>query len=323
MSLLHNALGLINRTHELNRRPFDANTTIATQHGRFGIIHYGVMIPGLPEPFCFFDAIVVLGTSKAPIFDNRKLATTDDPAWVLVGSAITRDSFREFSQAADCDLAPDGKALRFGDDLDIKHGADEIALKAVRPQAHIELTIRPTAAVSHFAHMLGVYDHWSVLCEYEGTFTPTGGETFTQTGLCTFEYARAVNLPLPFRFFTYQILNIDDNTQVLFTDVRATAGLPVSRYVYVRRTDGTATVHSSGFHHEVLATTTVTTPDGAKMELPTRFRWSCGDLVTIEGETNGDWAYGLAAGYAGSYRYTGTFEGESIDGTGYIEWIER
>ena len=196
-------------------------------------------------------------------------------------------------------------------------------MQVSRPKAEIALTIRPTTAVSHFAHLLGLYDHWSVLCEYEGRFTPNGGPEITQRGLCTYEYARAVNLPLPFRFFTYQILNIDERTQVLMTEVLGTAGLPVARYVYVRRTDGTATRNHVDFRNEVITSTEVTTPDGATMRLPTSFRWSCGDLISIVGETNDDFAYGLAAGYAGSYRYTGTFEGKPIEGTGYIEWIER
>jgi hypothetical protein len=65
----------LNRTRHLNGRPFDRSTSVAIPHGRWGIAHYGVMVPNLPEPFRFFDAIVILGTARAPIFGKRSLAT--------------------------------------------------------------------------------------------------------------------------------------------------------------------------------------------------------------------------------------------------------
>lgn len=50
----------VNRTRSPNTRPFDPATSVAIPHGRWGIAHYGIMVPNLPEPFRFFDAIVVL-----------------------------------------------------------------------------------------------------------------------------------------------------------------------------------------------------------------------------------------------------------------------
>jgi hypothetical protein len=43
-------------------------TSVAIPHGQREIVRYGVMMPNLPEPFRFFDAIVVLGTARIPIF---------------------------------------------------------------------------------------------------------------------------------------------------------------------------------------------------------------------------------------------------------------
>ena len=58
----------LNRTRGPNRRAFDSATPVAIPHGQWGIVRYGVMMPNLPEPFRFFDAIVVLGTARVPIF---------------------------------------------------------------------------------------------------------------------------------------------------------------------------------------------------------------------------------------------------------------
>jgi hypothetical protein len=235
----------VNRTRGLNRRPFDQATSVAIPHGRWGIVHYGVMVPNLPDPFRFFDAIVILGTARAPIFGTRSLASGDpaDSAWILTGSGVTPDGFEQYSITDQCDLSDDGTHLRFDDQLAIDRTNCGITLSASRPEASAQLTLNPTSAVSHFAHIPGVYDHWSVLCQAEGTFS-AGDTSFTRKTLCTYEYARAVNLPLPFLFFTYQILNVDETTQVLMTEVLGPIGLPLHRTVYIRTVDGTATTHT-------------------------------------------------------------------------------
>jgi len=324
-------IGQINRTRDLNRQPFDHATSVATPHGRWGIVHYGIMVPNLPDPFRFFDAIVILGTARAPIFGKRSLAAGDpgDSAWILTGSAVTPNGFEQYSIADQCDMSDDGAHLRFGDQLAIDRTISGITLSASRPQASVQLTLNPTSAVSHFAHIPGVYDHWSVLCQAEGTFT-AGDNSLTRKTLCTYEYARAVNLPLPFLFFTYQILNVDEKIQVLMTEVLGPAGLPVHRGVYIRDVDGAATTHTRGYEHTVheYCPDQLTTPDGHKMRMPKRFGWRvAGDdgaeLITIDGTSNDDFAYGLGTGYAGSYHYTGRFRDAPITGTGYIEWIDR
>ena len=325
------AIAQVNRTRGLNRRPFDHATSVAIPHGRWGIVHYGIMVPNLPDPFRFFDAIVILGTARAPIFGKRSLAAgdPDDSAWILTGSAATPNGFEQYSITDQCDLSDDGSHLRFGDQLAINRTISEITLSASRPGASVQLTLNPTPAVSHFVHIPGIYDHWSVLCQAEGTFT-AGDNSLTRKTLCTYEYARAVNLPLPFLFFTYQILNVEEKTQVLMTEVLGPAGLPVHRGVYIRDVDGAATTHTRGYEHTVheYCPDQLTTADGHKMRMPKRFGWRvAGDdgaeLITIDGTSNDDFAYGLGTGYAGSYHYTGRFRDAPITGTGYIEWIDR
>jgi Family of unknown function (DUF6670) len=289
------------------------------------------MVPDLPEPFRFFDAIVILGTARAPIFGKRSLAAGEpgDSAWILTGSAAIPNGFEQYSISGQCDMSDDGNHLRFGDHLAIERTIDEITLSVSQPEASVQLTLNPTAAVSHFVHIPGIYDHWSVLCRAAGTFTAVGN-SFTRKTLCTYEYARAVNLPLPFLFFTYQILNVDDRTQVLMSEVLGPAGVPLHRIVYLRDVEGTATSHTRGYQHTVYeyCPDELTTPDGHQMRMPKRFAWRVADddgadLITIDGTSNEDFAYGLGTGYAGSYHYVGRFRDAPIAGTGYIEWIDR
>ncbi|QSE88015.1 hypothetical protein JWS13_04955 (plasmid) [Rhodococcus pseudokoreensis] len=322
-------LGSINR--RINSRPFDAMTTpIHTPRGRYGLVHYGVIVPGLPDPLRFFNAILILGDARIPVFDNRGYTTTTpaDSAWLLLGSAAITDGFHLYSAADDGDLAADGSHLRLGG-VTLERSTDCVKLAVNRPDVEIELVLEPTSAVSQFARRSGLYDHWSVLCDYRGGFT-TGGEQIEVSGLCTYEYARAVNLPMPVRFFTYHVLNIDANVQVLLAEQRGPQGLPLQRSVYVRNRDGTSEELTNKFRFDVLehAEPAVLTPDGRRMQLPRRFSWavrdqSGRDVVTIEGISNDDFVYGLGAGYVGSYQYSGTYRGRAISGTGYVEWIDR
>lgn len=320
-------LGQVNRTSALNRQPFGPATPVPTRRGTGDIVHYGVMVPGLPEPIRFLDAIVILGTARAPIFGTTALldGPARDAAWVLTGSGVDRDSFARFSAERDCDLADDGSHLRFGEQLAIDRAGDRVSLRIERPALTAELELTLTGAVTHFAHIPAVYDHWSVLCRYAGTIAGDAAE-----GLCTYEYARAVNLPLPFHWFVYHVLNLDETTQALVSEVLGPAGLPVLRSVYLRHTDGRATVHTRGFTHDVRswAPEPLVTPDGHAMRLPASVSWSVADadgapLLAIDAETCGDFTYGLGAGYAGSTRWSGIYRGRPVKGTGYLEWITR
>ena len=117
---------------------------------------------------------------------------------------------------------------------------------------------------------------------------------------------------------------------LLMVEIIGSGGLVVQQMVYVRTSDGTATRHVRRFRHHVdtYADERLVTPDGFAMRMPKTFTWSVQDddgseLITIQGTTNGDFRYGLGAGYAGSYAYTGTFRGEPVTGTAYQEWIDR
>ncbi|MGM2732145.1 DUF6670 family protein, partial [Bacillus cereus group sp. Bce005] len=84
---------------------------------------------------------------------------------------------------------------------------------------------------------------------------------------------RAVNVNLPFRFFTYQILNLDARTQVLLVEVLGPLGLAARRRVYLRSLDdhGGVYLRGSDFSVQRFAPTPVTTPNGTRMRLPQEF----------------------------------------------------
>lgn len=325
-------INLFDGSLALKGKPFDPFTSFAPPQGRYGTVHYGIMVPNLPAPHNFLNIITVIGQPKIELFRNGHLITTTalDTANLLIGTSTgTPDHFNGYSVKNDCELHADGSYLRFGKDIILQGKYPHFSARREGTAFNFDLTLRATDKVAHFARLIGgLYDHWSILCEYEGCIKQKGITTPVQ-GLCTYEYARAVNIALPFRFFSYQIINIDERTQVLFVQVLGPMNMPVQRRIYVRSLDDHGGVYTRGFDFTVqeLEAEQVVTPRGRRMRLPKKFSWHVDDdegkeLIAIEGLANGDFKYGMTGGYAGSYGYSGSFKGKPVKGTGYIEYID-
>ncbi len=322
---------LINHSHRLNGDPFDPATPFHPPTKRHSTVHYGLMFPGLPAPLNFLDLVTVIGQPPTALMNNKHLieTTASDTASLLIGAGVQFEGqFRGYQVERDLQLAADSSMLRFGDEFVFEGTYPDFRVRYDGATFQADIQVTASDKVAHFTRLPGgLYDHWSVLCEYDGTVTHDGTTT-SLSGLSTLEYARAVALPLPLRFFTYQIINIDAETQVLMVEVRGPQGLPVQQSVYVRSLTDHGGVHERGFSFEIeeIDPTDHTSPNGLTTPLPTRFRWSVKDesgapLVAIEATANDDYVYGLADGYVGSFSYTGQFRERAIQGTGYAEFI--
>jgi hypothetical protein len=322
--------GLLNRSRRLDGTAFDPTTPFGPPQGRYRTVHYGVMLANLREPLRFLDLIAVIGQPRIPIWRNEHLvATTDDDTVTLLTAtgAPGTSHFAGYRLGTDCTFAADGSELRFADDVVIEARYPHYRVRRAHPA--IDLRLTATRTVTHFARMTGgIYDHWSLLCRYDGT-VDVDGTSLPVVGLGNVEYARGAAVSLPFRFFTYHVVNVDDRVQVLFGQVLGPFNTRLQHEVYVRAVDAPSRVYRRGVSFEVTRYEDEprSTPDGRVMLLPAEFVWTAGDgrggeLVRIEGRVNGDWAYGVAAGFAGSYAYAGTFRGDPIRGTGYLEYID-
>jgi hypothetical protein len=323
----------IDRSNGINGEPFDpAKTSMIPQHGKYTTVHYGIMIPNLPEPFRFLNLLTVLGQPRIKLWRNEHLikTTARDTANLLVGTGVaTPEHFSGYSIEKDCDIRPDASFLRFGSDLTIAGTYPNFTATRVGKDFNLEITLRATDKVAHFTHVIGeLYDHWAILCEYEGILEYQQQQTPIQ-GLCTFEYARGADINLPFQFFTYQIININAHTQALFVEVLGPLSSLLQRRVYIRSLTDHGAIYEKHVQftvHELEAEIKVT-PDGAQMKMPKRFSWQVHydgrEILVIDAHGNNDFCYGMAAGYAGSYQYTGRFQGADIKGMGYIEYMGR
>ncbi|WP_067693112.1 DUF6670 family protein [Nocardia jejuensis] len=330
-AVLHTLQRGASASYGLRGTPFDPETAFHPPRGRYATAHYGLMLPNLPAPLNFLDVIAVIGQPRITLWRNDHLVeTTDaDTANLLIGSAVRfPGQFRGYRVGRDLELAPDASVIRFGDDFELSGTHPHFTVAYRNPEFELDLRVHATDKISHFAKLRGgLYDHWSLLCTYEGTVV-FGGRTIELSGLNTLEYARGVAVPLPFTFFTYHVINIDDTTQVLMTEVRGPFGLPVQQAVYVRSLTDHGGTYENNFALDIhrLEPTARETPNGLSMRLAQEFTWSVDDtngnaLIEIHGTGNDDYVYGMAGGYVGSYWYTGRFRGKAVTGTGYIEYI--
>ncbi len=323
--------GVLSGAALANGRPFDLATVLAPPSRVHSWVHYGVMVPGLPEPHRTFGVMAIVGTPGVALFanDDRIGTTPRDTAYLVSATSSMAPSttvFHTYSVARDCEFAADGRHLRFGHDLVLDGGLPDLRVTRSHPEIPVSLELTATRSVTRFVAVPGVYQHWSLLCGYRGTVGRTPVE-----GLCTFEYARGVgtqSLPRPLRrdlpatFFTYQVINVDATTQLLLTDVRGPGGIVLARAAYVRGVDDLGVAITRGARLRVTDTDTRATPRGREMPLPRRFDWTVDGLLDLRATAAGDWRYGLGAGFVGSMDYTGTFRGRPIAGVGYVEWID-
>lgn len=343
--LLEAAPNAVNKAYRLNGKPFDPNTPIPPPAGRKrSWVHYGVMIPDLPAPHRVFNVLSIVGTPGATIFDNdfAVRTTPQDTAYLLSSTAsMAPDTFRSYSIAQECDFAADGSRLRFGDDLLIKGQYPHWSLERNAGDLRVALSIEATRCVSHFADFLGLYTHWSLLSRYSGVIEH-GGQSQSVSGLCTFEYAAGVgrySVPgtsfpakpkIPLRYFTYQVINLDERTQLLLVCVLGPGDIPIQRAAYLRSVDDYGAVYTRNvtFTVDEFLPEAAETPDGYRMRLPRRFRWYAetdrGEpLLSLECVVEDEYHYGLGAGYASWFSFDGYCQGRAVSGQGYLEFIDR
>ncbi len=326
----------VNRNGRRIGRPFDPRTRLTPPHGlRSSWAHYGVMVPNLPEPHRTFGVMSIVGTPGVAIFSNDHAITTSatDTAYLVSAAGSMRgEGLHTYSVARDCEFREDGSLVRFGNDLTIEGAYPDFRLRRFHHDVPVELAIRGTDKATYFVDLPGgLYTHWSLLCQYDGA---VGGQPVA--GLCTLEYATGVglhsipipgrrNLPVP--FFTYHVLNIDDRTQVLTSKVLGAAGIELINATWVRGLDDYGVeLLDTTFDIDEYEPTPRPTPSGRDMRLPAMVTWSArhrgSEVISISGRCNGDWVYGLGAGFVGSYDYVGRFHGDAVRGTAYFEFVD-
>lgn len=298
--------------------------------GRFKIIHQGLMIPNLPAPLHYLNFLSIIGQPNAPMLKNTSAIQTHalDTATVISsvsGKMLT--PLQSYSIATQCDFKPN--QFKFGQRETVTGQFPKFIVERDDPELSYQIEVKTTNTVSHFTKLkLGVFDHWSILSHCAGDIY-FQGQHYQIDQLGAFEYARAIHLPyLPLSFFTYQIINLDDKQQLLLAQIRNQFNQIVQSRIYLRHLDKGAVMYDEDVHFRVHRVyPMVVTPNRQQMYLPREMSWSLErngqKIIQVQAKCRGDFKFGLAAGYVGSYEYEVYLDGQIYYGkSGYCEYID-
>lgn len=307
--------------------------------------HYGIMVPDLPAPHHFLACASIIGFPGVTVFDIDSVTRKNDgpryTSTLSYGTAVAnQDSgFSSYSIKSQMKTHSDGSLLNFNDELIISGEYPNYRLKGNRGGLKVDFMLEATGDVTWFAKGF-LYEHLALTARYKGCITHDNQE-LQVSGLCTYEYAKIISLAsvanktlptlikTPIKFFTYQTIKLDDNTQLLLSHLRA-PDYPTYTAAYIVYV-GTGSKQVNGeVRFRVLSTQDDTgiAPDGSQTVLPLVFEWHFYDKdddieMRIVGEVDTPMLFGLGNGFIGGYKWYGSKNGVDIEGRGYIEYVDK
>ncbi len=308
----------------------------------YGCTHFGIMIPDLPAPHHFMACASIFGSTGVRVFDIDFASQAAGPrqmATISHGTAVTSgNGFHDYVLNRDIETKPDGSLLKFGNDVTISGVYPNYRLQSQSDELHVDLKLTATGQITWFAQSK-VYNHLGLMTRYEGTIT-SQGQTQQVAGLCTYEYARfvtpynLVNKIIPFRqkmpfdFFSYQVIDLDQDTQLCLAHCRI-MNYPTLTSAYIRTVHGVSRGIQGSVRFQVLSVEDepVVDADGIHMLRPQKFRWTIQDdeqeyNLLIDATVDTSWLYGLGRGYIAGYAWSGMKNGKPTTGRGYVEYVD-
>jgi len=305
---------------------------------RWAWTHFGAFLPDLPEPYRFLNTMTFVGATGTTCFDDDRIAAADarDTAMVLSATAHADQHHHAGYDLRDCDF-PEFGPLHWGRDLTFEVDLPRVRVAGRYATFEVDVELTTLGPASWFIRS-APYDHVSLLADYQGTLTDADGR-HEIAGLGTVEYARSISpqalsrrpLPawakLPIDFFTYQIIDLDADTQLLLTDVSA-AGVTACRLAHLRTRDGRAEVYDDvSFEVTAWDPEPRHDPTTRPMRVPRRMAWTVhsdgAELLRVDAEVDARFRYGHGTGYVSAYRHRTRWRDRELSGSGYLEWVDR
>lgn len=338
--LLERVAPLVDQRLRASTRPFERRDLFRPHPDShlWGWTHFGVFLPDLPAPYRYLNTMTLIGATGTVCFDNDELAAPDVRNTTTVLSSTAHADhvhYEAYDASTACEFAEDGSTLAWAEDLTIEVALPRVTVAADYASFGARIELETTRVASYFVRT-PAYDHVSLLAPYRLTLTDAAG-SHEHSGLGTVEYARSVTpqalrrralpdrLKVPADFFTYQIIDLDADTQLLLTDVRA-AGATACRLAHLRTRDGSAQVFTDVRFEVLEHGPDLVDPWDRTMRAPSRMRWtirdSGRDLIRLDAVVDAPWRFGHGRGYVSAYSYEGHWGPRTISGSGYVEWVD-
>lgn len=313
---------------QLNLNKSDA-LTFYPPKGLFKIVYQGLILPNLPAPFHYVNFISLIGQPRIPICYNPSAISTTaiDTATVLVSSSLsTVGHLKSYSAKEQCQFETD--SYQFLDVDQIHVDFPNYYFKRNDNEFSCDLRVNICSEIeNHTALHWGVADYWYVQCQCVGEIIYKNQKYLIETkGIL--KHARAVYLPfIAFHFFTYQIIHINEEIQVILSELRNQWNNVIFSRIEVQTSQQGSTLYDRNVVFDTLRVYPKTqTPNGREMYLPREFIWQYQEneevIFQLHGQSRGDYKFGLAAGYVGSFSYDLFWNNQSYQGSGYCEYID-
>lgn len=305
------------------------SVTFHPPKGLLKVVYQGFILPDLPAPLYYLNFISLIGQPRAAIFHNSTAINTTgiDTATVLVSSGLqTTGHLKSYSVKQQCLF--EAQRYQFQEVDRIDASVPMIHLQRKDTELHCDLTLKLLDQVqqSSILHW-GISEYWSSRVYCEGTLK-FNHRQYRIEGIGRYKYARAAYFPfLSISFYTYQIINLNAHIQVILVQLRNQWNHILLSKLHICQ----ANQQNICFEHVELEILRyypkIQTPDAKSMYLPREFVWylerNGQRIFELYGKSRGDFKFGLAAGYVGSFVYQArwidqTFHGEA----GYCEYID-
>lgn len=304
-----------------------------------GMSHYGIMIPDLPAPHYFMANMVLIGYSGWKAWDDNANLQSSARNTISIGhgTAATQHDPLLVMDRSQTNLAKDGSQLHFGDNYHIDCHFPDFRLRSRVGNFHADIHLTATGENS-WAGDSDSYRHYSLLCRYQGEIG-MGSKRQSVTGLGTFEYGigflpyMATNKPLPpplklpVDFFSYHVINLDENNQLLFVTVGSMHKQAAAVVVEWRTAGEGCRRFGKSVTLEVIefAEQQESYHGRSNMDVPRHFQWRIEGTdqgtVIIDGKIDTQWLY-ASMGYIAGYRWTSNLRDHG-SGRGYLEYSDR
>ena len=320
---------LLDRSKQFNQAP-PQPTLLHAQQGRYKIIHQAVKIPNLPAPLHYLNFYSLIGQPRAPIFQQPHLQI-DQPlqvATVLASSSMhSVGHFHAYDIRQDCVFSP--QLFQFAQREQLTGQLPHLSLKRDDDELSFDLNLHGLDLVSYFCQLrwsLGQY--WSLPCQCQGILRYKD-QSYQIDQLGVLEYGRSIDFSLlPLAFYVYQLIPLSDTQQLIVMQLRDQFNSILYSRLYLKNiATGQVQIYDKNLSlHIQRVYPLVKTPNDQAMYLPRVWSWSL-QLIDIQieicAQSRGDFKFGLAAGFVGSFCYQIVMNGEKFSGEhAYCEYVD-
>lgn len=310
-----------------------APSTTFTNHpptDYYKIVHQSLILPSLPAPLHYFNFFSLIGQPNIPILRSPHAIHTSALDTAVTLSTVSnrlREPWHSYSIQQECEFTV--AQFHFAQRETVKGNFPHLRIQREHQELSFDFKVTVQPIQTHLTQVpLGLVEYWSAPCQCHGVLQYQN-QSYEIDAYGCFDYARSMNFPyLPFAFFTHQVIQLSVNQQIILIHMRDQLNRILQSRAFIRDLDKCSTqiLEDSLIFKVLRVYPKVQGADGQMMYLAREFQWCYQDQhhnLLIEGYSRGDYKFGLAAGYVGSFFYKVRYNQHHFEGeSAYCAYID-